>query len=243
MKVKTLLIALRPEAIFPKNLTQLLEKIGYKLLFAKDLNNAAAIFTTQLVDLILLDLLIPPYGAYAVVQGLRKIDLCIPILLIGPSVETCELYRKEKSNFAGCISLIESDENILRSIRDCLTKSTSYSLDEVSQLLEAAGQPMTLTDAVGSIHYVNPSFSELTGFYPEQIIGENPRLWKSGAQPNSFYEAMWKTIQSGRPWTGAVMNLRKDGSRYSAQMLIKPLKGLYQSVPRGFLAIHTPLEH
>lgn len=235
-----MLIALRPEEIFPQKLTRLLKKFGYKLLFTKDIHRTVAIFTTHSVDLILLDLLIPPYGAYAVVQALRDIDVSVPILLVGPSVETCELYRKEKNLFSGCISLSEPEEKILRSIRDCLAKNTSYSLDEVSQLIETANQSMTLTDASGSIHYVNPCFSELTGFYPEQVIGENPRLWKSGMQPNSFYESMWKTIQSGRSWTGPVVNLGKSGAQYSAQMFIKPLQGLYQSVPRGFLAIHTP---
>jgi len=242
MKIKTLLIALGTYSAFPAPLMRLLKRSGFRLLFAKDADTAISLCTIQTIDLILLDLFIPPYGAYAIVQALRNLDACVPLILIGPTDSVCETYRKEKENFAGCITLDDPEELVLRAIRSCLWKSSAYSMEEVTQLIEVAAQPMTLTDASGIVFYTNSEFQKLSGYYLDQLVGENPRLWRSGMQPTSFYESMWNTIQCGKSWTGHVINRRKVGSNYSAQMFIKPLQDLYQTSPRGFLAIHTPLD-
>ena len=89
--------------------------------------------------------------------------------------------------------------------------------------LEAAANGIAITGPTGTIEWVNPAFTEMTGFTLEEAIGNNHRLLKSGKQSREFYEALWQTISSGRVWQGEITNRRKDGSLYTEEMTITPV--------------------
>jgi len=89
--------------------------------------------------------------------------------------------------------------------------------------LEAAANGIAITGPSGTIEWVNPAFTAMTGFTLDEAIGNNPRLLKSGKQGREFYETLWKTISSGRVWRGEVTNRRKDGSLYTEEMTIAPV--------------------
>jgi PAS domain S-box-containing protein len=80
--------------------------------------------------------------------------------------------------------------------------------------VEQSPSTVVITDAQGNIEYVNPKFTELTGYAPEEVLGKNPRLLKSGEQPTGFYAEMWQTIAEGREWRGEFSNRKKDGEIY-----------------------------
>lgn len=89
--------------------------------------------------------------------------------------------------------------------------------DELSRLqgaaLDAAADAIVITDRAGTIVWVNPAFSKLTGFTSEEALGRNPRdLVRSGKHEQAFYQDMWDTILAGRVWRGVMTNRRKDGS-------------------------------
>jgi len=88
--------------------------------------------------------------------------------------------------------------------------------------LESAADGIVITDREGAILWVNPAFTALTGYPPEEVLGKNPRLLRSGKQDESFYQDLWQTILSGEPWCGELINRRKDGSTYMEQQLITP---------------------
>jgi PAS domain S-box-containing protein len=93
-----------------------------------------------------------------------------------------------------------------------------------SALLSAANA-IVITSASGIIEWVNPAFSALTGYAPEEAIGHPPgALIGSGAHDAKFFEAMWKTILAGNVWRGDMRNKRKDGSLYTETMTITPVK-------------------
>ena len=99
--------------------------------------------------------------------------------------------------------------------------------DEVRRLasiVETANESIVLTNIDGKILYVNPYFEKVTGYSAEEALGENPRILKSGAQADDFYEAMWKLISSGQAWEGRFINKRKDGSLYHEAGTIFPIK-------------------
>ena len=81
-----------------------------------------------------------------------------------------------------------------------------------------------ITDISGNILYVNPAFTPLTGYRAEEAIGKNPRLLKSDRQDASYYENLWKTILAGRAWHGQLTNRRKDGTLYTEEMTITPVR-------------------
>ena len=89
--------------------------------------------------------------------------------------------------------------------------------------LESAANGIIITDTAGTIVWVNPSFTRMTGYQAEKAVGRNPRLLKSGRQDPAFYRGLWETITAGRVWHGELINRRKDGSEYIEEQTITPV--------------------
>lgn len=89
--------------------------------------------------------------------------------------------------------------------------------------VEHAGASIYLTDADGTIEYVNPAFEDQTGYARDEAVGRNPRILKSGEHGEAFYRNLWETIDAGRVWEGELVNARKDGERYQIEQTIAPV--------------------
>jgi two-component system cell cycle sensor histidine kinase/response regulator CckA len=96
--------------------------------------------------------------------------------------------------------------------------------------VEQAHEAILITDAAGMIQYVNPAFERFTGYSRDEVLGKNPRILKSGAQPDEFYREMWATLLRGEVWSGHIVNKRKDGSKYQEEMVISPVRDTNGSV-------------
>jgi len=90
--------------------------------------------------------------------------------------------------------------------------------------IEQAGEMIIVCDPQGLIQYVNPAFEFVTGYTRAEVLGQNPRLLKSGRQDAAFYERLWRLISSGLAWEGRLINKRKDGSLYTEEASISPVK-------------------
>ncbi len=110
----------------------------------------------------------------------------------------------------------------------------------ILQAVESSGESIVLTNLDGVITYVNPTFTEVTGYTPAEAIGQTPRLWKSGKHSKDFYQQMWRTILSGQKWSGELINRKKSGEDYHSRLSISPIKGPQQQL-LGFAAIHTDI--
>jgi PAS domain S-box-containing protein len=113
-----------------------------------------------------------------------------------------------------------------------------FSQDDRPGLLmavEQAAESVIITDPDGSIRYVNPAFTRATGYSREEVIGKNPRILKSGRHDASFYQNLWEALSSGRTWRGEFNNRRKDGSLYSEEASISPLRDDSGAIT-GFMA-------
>lgn len=73
-------------------------------------------------------------------------------------------------------------------------------------------EAIVITDAAARILRVNRAFTEITGFKADEVIGRNPRIWKSGRHDKEFYRRMWGRLQTDGHWEGEIENRRKDGS-------------------------------
>ncbi|MFV9507255.1 MAG: HD domain-containing phosphohydrolase [Oscillochloridaceae bacterium umkhey_bin13] len=89
--------------------------------------------------------------------------------------------------------------------------------------LEATANAIVITDARGIIQWVNPAYTRLTGYDASDVIGNQPRLLKSGLQSSRFYQQLWQTILTGQVWHGELVNRRKDGSFYHEEQTITPV--------------------
>jgi len=102
-------------------------------------------------------------------------------------------------------------------------KKTEEDLNKLSQSVEQSPVTIVITDKEGTIEYVNPAFTEITGYSFEEAIGNNPRVLKSDHNPVSLYEELWETILSGKTWRGEMMNKMKDGHEIWEAVSIAPI--------------------
>lgn len=102
-------------------------------------------------------------------------------------------------------------------------KKTEQQLKLLSRSVEQSPVSILITSQTGKIEYVNPIFTAVSGYTFEEVLGKTPRILKSGVQENSFYEDMWKTILSGKDWSGELVNKRKNGELYWEKAEISPI--------------------
>jgi len=109
-------------------------------------------------------------------------------------------------------------------------------LELLSRALERSPAPTLITDARGTIQYVNPRFTQVTGWNAADSIGQTPRLLASGRTPAELYREMWSTIAAGREWTGTLLNRRRNGELFWWDLAISPITADDGSV-QAFVAI------
>lgn len=101
------------------------------------------------------------------------------------------------------------------------------SAEEASQKLNIAviqsPASVIITDSSGNIEFVNPKFSQLTGYDIGEVIGENPRILNSGTHAREMYQHLWSTISSGEEWRGEIKNKKKNGEYYWEDVSISPI--------------------
>ncbi|MDD2218674.1 MAG: PAS domain S-box protein [Desulfoplanes sp.] len=96
--------------------------------------------------------------------------------------------------------------------------------DRLLTAINQATEIVMITDAKGTILYVNPAFEHVTGYSSEETIGLNPRVLKSGVQDDAFYKKLWDTLLRGETWHGRLVNCKKDGTHYTEEATISPVK-------------------
>ncbi len=105
-----------------------------------------------------------------------------------------------------------------------------------SAALEATANGVVITDREGRIEWVNPAFTTMTGYAFAEVVSRSPQLLKSGQHGPSFYLDLWATILSGRVWHGEMVNRRKDGTLYTEEMTITPVRNA-EGVIEHFVAV------
>ena len=149
-----------------------------------------------------------------VVFPLHSADKLLGILLF---------YASEKDFF-------DTDEmKLLTELADDVSFALEHiEADESRQIqsaaLNAAADAIVITDRAGVIEWINPAFTQLTGYTAKEALGKNPRnLVKSDKHAPAFYKDFWDTILAGRTWHGEMINRRKDGSLYTEDQTVTPI--------------------
>ena len=105
-----------------------------------------------------------------------------------------------------------------------------------SQAVEQSPVSIVITDTCGKIEYVNRKFTEVTGYSFAEIVGQNPRILKSGELSGEKYKQLWDTITGGGTWSGELHNRKKDGGLYWEWAVISPVLD-DTGKPAHFLAV------
>ena len=134
-------------------------------------------------------------------------------------------------NEAGHIyRIIGTSENITE------RKLANDQLKKMSAAVEQSPAVIVITDAQGTIEYVNPMFTDLTGYGAEEAKGINPRILQSGLTAKSVYDELWKTIVSGNIWHGEWQNKKKNGELFWESVVISAIQN-QEGVITNFVAV------
>lgn len=118
-------------------------------------------------------------------------------------------------NFIGTVGII----------RDItFRKKREELLRKLYMAVEQSPASIVMTDLEGIIEYVNPKFINISGYHPYEILGNKPKLLKSGVHPPEFYKNLWDTIKSGDEWDGEICNRKKNGELFWEYVFIAPIR-------------------
>jgi nitrogen fixation negative regulator NifL len=105
------------------------------------------------------------------------------------------------------------------------------------QVVEQADLAVSITDPEANILYVNPAFSRITGYRPDEALGHNESMLSHKVTPDSVYQALWGKLSARESWSGRLVNRRADGGKYLAELLISPVTAENGDVVH-FLGLH-----
>jgi PAS domain S-box-containing protein len=103
-------------------------------------------------------------------------------------------------------------------------QNTEDTLRKLWRAVEQSADLVMITDREGVIEYVNPAFESLTGYSPGELMGQTPRVLKSGQQTAELYKDLWQTILSGNVFCCTMVNRNKNGEVFVAEKTVTPLR-------------------
>ncbi|TAN41983.1 MAG: PAS domain S-box protein [Nitrospirae bacterium] len=147
----------------------------------------------------------------------REIEFVVPVQGKQPIVHQIRMIveRDEHGEVTGVLA-------IGRDITE--SKRADASIRKLSQAVEQSPVSIVITDAAGTIEFVNAKFTQVTGYTDDEAMGKNPRILKSGETSPEQYTRLWKTISSGGIWAGEFHNRKKNGELFWEKATIAPLR-------------------
>ncbi len=121
-----------------------------------------------------------------------------------------------------------------------MVEQRTQELRKLSRAVEQSANSVIITDGEGAIEFVNPAFTTITGYPSDEVIGQNPRLLKSGEMPAEVYTELWETITKGSVWRGELINKKKNGDMYWELSTISPIKN-QQGAATHYLAVQQDI--
>ena len=139
--------------------------------------------------------------------------MCVPIRRLGASVGVLSIQSYTLNAFT------PQDLRIMQGLADYCGGALEriqkgQQLRKLARAVEQSPVSIVITDRDGTIEFVNPKFTEVTGYSLAEALGKNSRVLKSGEVPTEDYRQLWKTITAGKEWRGEFHNKRKDGTLY-----------------------------
>ncbi len=141
--------------------------------------------------------------------------------------EPQEVSARDKGGNAKTVLLSRQrlgDDMLVAFIDITARKAAEEKVRELSQAIEQSPEAIVITDLDANIQYVNDAFVASSGFGREELLGQNPRLQRSGKTPPATYAELWAKLTQGQAWRGELINRRKDGTEYTEFAIISPMR-------------------
>jgi len=175
-----------------------------------------------------------PWRDRAIESGLRC-ALALPLIAYGQILGALTVFKAGDDGFS------LEDEQDLGGFVDQVALSIVGASDQrqirlQTAALEATANAIVITNADGIIEFVNPAFTTLTGWAAEEVIGQTPRILRSGNHSRAFYRQMWDTLKAGLVWRGEMYNRRRSGEIYIEEQTITPVRDEHGAITH-FVAV------
>jgi len=209
------------------------------LTWATTLSEAKILAEKCVPDIILLDLNLPDSTGLATVITIRSILPEVPIIVLsGNDNKDIAIAALNEGAQDYLVKGHYEHDALGKAVLHALVRTNLESRLRLFEIaLNSASNSIVITDTDAHIQWVNPAFTQLTGFTLEDSIGQKPNeLVSSGKQSQQFYQAMWETILAGSSWQGEVINRRKSGEHYHEELSIAPVMDHHNKIT-NFVAI------
>lgn len=145
-------------------------------------------------------------------------------------VSVC-LLPEQQENKSDTLLLIQSQSD---------NSSAENDLPVMLRALEQSASAVIIADYTGRIEYINPKFSEVSGYSQEELLGQNPKILQSGRTTSEHYQSIWKALFSTGEWHGEIENQKKNGEIYWAYECVSAVKNSQGEITH-FLAIEEDI--
>ncbi|NTU52445.1 MAG: PAS domain S-box protein [Chlorobiaceae bacterium] len=223
----TTILVVDDDPVSQKQTAAIVEKLGYTALTADNVTACINLFSTCMIELLLLDIHEPwKSGLVNVLNHLHEHNISIPVIIISGSSDIEQaVFSMNLGAYAYLLKPV-SDNRLGITIRNALTE---FELRRKVTLFSAAitQLPMgvVITNDQGIIEYTNPGFTALSGYTESEVKGRSVSILKSGLQSKLFYRKFWDTINSGKIWQGELVNRKKNGELYTEYCIVCPITG------------------
>jgi PAS domain S-box-containing protein len=204
-----------------------LERAGHQVTRCRTAADALIVLGHGAFDLVLLDQLLPDMTGVDLLQMLAREGIGTPVLMVtahGDEQLAARVLR------AGALDYVVKDPaltflgDLPKRVAESVTRHRLQHMNLLLiQALESARDGVMITDLHGSILHVNQALEAMTGYSRTELLGQTPRLLKSGIHPPEVYANLWRTILSRASWQGELTNRRKDGSLAELSLTISPI--------------------
>jgi len=155
--------------------------------------------------------------------------------------EETHMFKGKLSWWRTILNPVRNDSGHIYRIIGTSTNITEHKLTEeklktLSFAIQQSPTVVVITDPEGNIEYINPTFTEHTGYSEEEVMGQNPRILKSGLMEDRVYEEFWKTILAGNVWHGEFHNKKKNGELYWEDAIVSAIVN-QKGVITNFVAV------
>jgi len=225
------------QIVFTRNIAAMgwvVGAIGHEEDFYKPLYTLGNIFVVLLLLGIACSVLVSYYLSRSVTEPLNRLltslsdsadELNLKPFSVGDKDEIEEIS-------AYCANYVESLKDNNRQLQQLFAEQqkTAFDLQIFKEVFENTAEGVTITDNEGRILQANPAFSRITGYPIEDVLGENPRLLKSGRHEPEFYTSMWDSIAETGFWSGEIWNKRRNGQIYPELLTISAIRNLHGEI-------------
>ncbi len=194
-------------------------------------------------DLILADYSLPAFDGLTALKLFSERGLNMPFILVSGTLGeeiAIESLKAGATDYVLKTRLGRLGPVVHRALREKAEQrrriQAESELRKLSWAVQQSPASIVITDLDGNIEYVNPKFTEITGYTLDEVIGKNPRILQGGCTSQEEYEQLWQTVTAGEEWRGEFRNKKKNGEFYWEAASISPIKDEADNITH-FLAV------